>query len=57
MANEIKPKASPLFPDKIFVQVDDIDGKHIYYAASKTNEELPFTPGPNHPVRIYKLID
>lgn len=55
---EAKSKKKPLelFPEFLYVQVEDIDDGDIYYSVSKEKPEANFLYG-NHPVKKYKLIE
>lgn len=48
-------KHMPKLPQYVYVQIDDIDGNDVYYTCHTDIKNLPFAPGPNHPVAKYKL--
>lgn len=45
-----------LFPEQLFVQVNDIDDGHVYLDCGKSKTELQFTESDRHPIAVYQLV-
>jgi hypothetical protein len=45
-----------LFPEQLFVQIDDIDDGKVYRTVHESKDQLQFTESDFHKVAVYQLV-